>query len=134
MKKSFGIKQASVVAIVAALNFIASVALAHQGILEDIGVDYDGRIVVITGPGSVNTVSFCGREFTEYKAVVIGPSTIPRAIVTTIGINPGAVVKVGDRFDIQSPTQCGAGRISAILTRNRDRGQHRDRRGLSAAH
>lgn len=49
----------------------------------------------------------------------------------SFGINPGAVVKVGDRFDIQSPTRCGAGRISATLTRNRDRGQNPPPEGMA---
>ena len=74
MKKLFQSRTVSLITIVAALiSLTAEVALAQEGNFENIiGADYEFRTVVITGPGSSNTVTYCGRQFTEYKAVV-GP-------------------------------------------------------------
>lgn len=117
MKKFFQPETVSLITIVAALiSLTAQVALAQEGNFENIGVDYEGGIVVITDAGGGNTVTYCGRELTEYKAVVIPVGG--RSIVTTVAITPSEVVKAGDRFDITIPTVCD-GRISVSLVRKR---------------
>ncbi len=117
MKKFFENKSVSLIAIATFLfSFTAQVAFAQEGIFEDDGTDYEGRIVVITDSRGGTTVTFCDREFTEYKAVIINPQGGP-AIVTTVGITLGVVVEAGDRFDIKSPSPCGEDRVSVELVR-----------------
>ena len=115
MKKLFQPKTVSLI-IVAALTFLTAQvpAFAAMGSFENDGTDYDGRIVVITDSRGGSEVVFCNGDFLEYKAVIINPGGGP-AIITTVGINPSQVVNTGDRFDIQSPTQCN-GRINATLS------------------
>ena len=108
MKKFFAV-------VTVVLTFAAQgAAFAATGSFDNDGTDYDGRIVVITDSRGGTEVVFCNGDFLEYKAVIINPGGGP-AIITTVGINPSEVVNTGDRFDIQSPTQCN-GRINATLS------------------
>ena len=115
MKKLFQPKTVSLI-IVAALTFLTAQvpAFAAQGSFENDGTDYEARIVVITDSLGTEAV-FCNVDFLEYRAVIINPAGGP-AFKTTVGINPSENVSAGDRFDIQSPSQCN-GRINAILIR-----------------
>ena len=90
-------------------------AFAELGNLENDGTDYEGRIVVITDSRGGNWISQCGKEFREYKCVIINPSGGP-AIVTTIGITPSVEIWAGDRFDISTPLKCN-GRFAVQLSR-----------------
>ena len=116
MKKLFQPKTVSLI-IVAALTFLTAQvpAFAALGSFENDGTNYDSRIVVITDSGGGTEAVFCNVDFLEYKALITNPAGGP-AIKTTVGINPSANVSVGDRFEIQSPSQCD-GRINALLTR-----------------
>ncbi len=121
MKKLFQSRTVSLIIIVAALIPLRAEVAQAQHLLPDLGVDYEGRTVVITDISS-NTVTYCGRPFTEYNVVIhpVGPQSAP-AIVTTIAVlvNSELAIKVGDLFNIQQPTQACPGRISVVLARNR---------------
>ena len=97
-------------ATVAGLLSVAGVALAQEGMLPDIGINYEGRIVVITDT-EATPATHCDRPFLEYRCVIISTG---RAIVTTIGITPSAPVSAGDRFDILTQVPCD-GRLDLTL-------------------
>jgi len=116
MKELFQPKTVSLI-IVAALTFLTAQvpAFAAMGSFENDGTDYDSRIVVIIDSQGTEAV-FCNGDFLEYKALITNPAGGP-VIKTTVGIHPPSLnVSAGDRFDIQSPTQCN-GRINATLIR-----------------
>ena len=97
MKKYF-----AVVAVI--LSLTAHVALAQEGIFEDMGLDLNGRIVIVTDARGT-AVTKCERDLIEYKAVIIKRFGGP-AIVTKVAINFDFEVAPGDRFDISSSVGC----------------------------
>lgn len=113
MKKLFGI----IATVLFLISFTAQVAVGQEGNFENTGINYDGRIVVITDAGGQD-VTYCGREMVEYKAVVIDRQGGP-GIVTTVAISRSVVVSPGDRFDISGGVACGDGRISTHLSPRR---------------
>ena len=109
MKKYF-----AVVAVI--LSLTAHVALAQEGVFEDMGLDLDGRIVVVTDARGT-AVTKCERDLIEYKAVIIDPAG-GRAIVTKVAITLNAgIVAPGDRFDISGGVGCNGVHVVAQITR-----------------
>ena len=108
MKKFFAV-------ITVILSLTSGLALAQEGNFENDGTEYEGRIVVVTDSRGGTEVTYCDRNFLDYKAVVINPAGGP-AIITTVAISTHEVVVAGDRFDIGKTATC-EDRVSAPLAR-----------------
>jgi hypothetical protein len=94
---------------VATFIFVASMALASGGNIENDGRSYVGRTVVITGHSAVPS-SFCNISYGKYSAVVIEPHGNP-AIFTDISLPAGMEVRPGNRFKVMAQRSCGSDRL-----------------------
>ena len=117
MKKFNAIKKSVAIVVAAlALTLLAQgAAFAAEGVFEDMGIDLNGRIVVVTDPRGGTAITLCSRELLEYKAVIIDPAGGP-ALVTEVAILAFFEVSAGDRFDISSSVTCNGAHIATKLT------------------
>ena len=90
---------------VVALRGLATSAFASiDANIDNDGLDYVGRIIVITDPRASSGIR-CGEPVNLYKAVIIHPGG-GRAMITTMAFHPEVIILAGDRFDITAQGTC----------------------------